>query len=300
MAVEEEVMASELSQISGATVQDDRPSMFIGQLLIDAGKLAPPDINRILQAQRQHAVRFGDAARLLGLVSESDVQQALSQQFQFAYSHTAEPELSGELLSMYQPFSVQAEALRALRTRLLLCWFQDEINKSLAVISPRSGEGCSTIAANLAVAFAQLGERTLLIDANLRTPRLHRLFGLHVDKGLSTVLAGRDALFSVLNTIRSLPSLSVLGAGPTPPNPQELLSRATFSSMMDRAAATHDVVIIDSPSALDFADAQIIAARAGACLVVARRHRTRLSDMHRIKVELRPTGAAMLGTVING
>jgi len=300
MAVIEEVMASEISQIAGATVQDARLGTFIGQLLLDAGKLAPPDIHRILQAQRQHGVRFGDAARLLGLVSESDVQLALSQQFQYAYSHTAEPELSGELFSMYQPFSVQAEALRALRTQLLLRWFHGDKSKSLAVISARSGAGCSTVAANLAVVFAQLGERTLLIDANLRAPRLHRLFGLRVDKGLSTVLAGRDALPSVLSTIRSLPNLSVLRSGPTPPNPQELLSRASFSIMMDLAATTHDVLIVDTPSALDFADAQLIAARAGACLVVARRNRTRLDDMRRIKVTLSPTGTAILGTVING
>jgi protein-tyrosine kinase len=272
---------------------------FIGQLLLDAGKIAPHDINRILSTQRQHAVRFGDAARLLGLVNEADVQHALSRQFQYSYSHSGDSELSAELLSMRQPFSVQAEALRGLRTQLLLRWFQQERDKALAIVSARGGEGCTTIAANLAVAFAQLGERTLLIDANLRRPRLHCLFGLKMDAGLSTVLAGRATFPAALNTIAALPNLSVLCSGPIPPNPQELLSRASFSIMMERASATHDIVIIDAPGALDYGDAQIIAARAGGCLIITRRHHTRLADIDRIKVALRPTGAALLGMVIN-
>jgi protein-tyrosine kinase len=300
MAAVEEVITSELSRIASVTQADaPPPGMFIGQLLLHAGKLEPHDIERILLTQRQGAVRFGDAARSLGLVSEADIQHALSRQFQYAYSHTADPELSTELLSMYQPFSVQAEALRALRTQLLLRWFQEQNNKSLAVLSARRGEGCTTIAANLAVVFAQLGERTLLIDANLRQPRLHRLFGLRSDTGLSSLLAGRDSLAAVLTTIRSLPNLSILGSGPTPPNPQELLSRASFSGLMDRAAATHDVVIIDAPAVLNCADAQLVAARAGGCLIVTRRHQTRLEDMGRLKMALRPTGAVLLGTVIN-
>jgi chain length determinant protein tyrosine kinase EpsG len=254
------------------------PYKIIGQLLLDAGKIGRHHITEILLAQRHQALRFGDAARFLGLVSEADVQHALSRQFQYSYSRIGESDLSAELFTMYQPFSLQAEALRALRTQLILRWFQDR-SKALAVVSARGGDGCSTIAANLAVVFAQLGERTLLIDANLRRPRLHTLFSVKPDAGLSGVLAGRGYFQEVLKSVASLDNLSILCAGPTPPNPQELLSRVRFSYIMEAASAAYDVVIVDAPGVLEYADAQIIAARAGGCLIVTRRHHTRVADV---------------------
>ena len=299
MAVAEAFVTPEQDELVSASAGNvPAADKFIGQLLLDAGKINRQDITQILTTQRQQALRFGDAARFLGLVSEADVQHALSRQFQYTYSRSGESDLSAELFTMYQPFSVQAEALRALRTQLLLRWFQDS-NKTLAVVSARGGDGCSTIAANLAVVFAQLGERTLLIDANLRRPRLHALFGVTPEAGLSSVLAERGSFQAALIPVAPLANLSIMCAGPTPPNPQELLSRANFSIIMEEAAATNDTVIVDAPGVLEFGDAQIIAARAGGCLIVTRRHRTRIADVEQAKATLRPTGAALLGTVIN-
>jgi receptor protein-tyrosine kinase len=270
----------------------------IGQLLLEAGKLTEEDIPKILQTQRQRALRFGDTACLLGLVTEKDVQYALSHQYQYCYSPSGESALSPALFTMHEPFSAQAEALRALRTQVHLRWFQDR-SRALAMLSPRSGEGCSTLTANLAVVFAQLGERTLLIDANLRKPKLHHIFGDSGRVGLSGLLAGRSSLEEAVTSVAALENLSILCAGPVPPNPQELLGRVSFSYIIETLPSKYDVVIIDAPAVLDYADAQIIAARAGGCVLVTRRHSTRMADVEQSLVRLRPTGASMLGCVIN-
>ena len=113
---------------------------------------------------------------------------------------------SEELVAAYQPFSQQVEALRALRSQLMMRWF-NETNKSLAVVTANAGEGGSYLASNLAVMFSQLGERTLLIDANMRNPRQHIIFNLKENRGLSDILAGRAGLD--LSLIHILPCFSV-------------------------------------------------------------------------------------------
>ena len=269
----------------------------IGQLLLRAGKLTEGDIIRIVTEQHQRGTRFGDAAIRLGLVSDLDIQDALARQYQYPYSRPGESALSAALIAAHQPFGVQAEALRALRTQLMLRWFNDR-SKVLAVVSPRSGAGSSILAANLAVVFAQLGERTLLIDANLRHPSQHELFGLKPQVGLAGVLAGRGQFKEASELIAPFANLSVIGAGPKVPNPQELLGRTTFSYVMETAPAAFDVVIVDTPPVLDYADAQLIAARAGGCLIVTRRHKTSVVDVKQAESQLAQTGAILLGTVI--
>ena len=123
------------------------------------------------------------------------------------------------------------EHLRSLRTQLSLRWFENQ-QAALAIVSPGSGEGRSWIAANLAVLFAQTGKRTLLIDADLRRPRQHALFGIPERNGLSSILAGRAGLDG-LTEIPGVPDLTVLPAGVVPPNPQELLARPLFQRLIN-------------------------------------------------------------------
>ena len=111
----------------------------------------------------------------MNLISEEDIQQALSQQFDFSFLANANVDFSDELIAAYQPFGEQAEVLRGIRSQLMLRWFNNT-RKTLAITSPDNGEGRSYFAANLAIVFSQLGERTLLVDADLRQPRQHQLF----------------------------------------------------------------------------------------------------------------------------
>jgi protein-tyrosine kinase len=293
MAVVEHEITDHTRRFRNVTAGDTH----IGQLLLRAGKLTESDIIRVVTEQHQRELRFGDAAVHLGLVSDLDIQDALARQYQYPYSRSGESALSAALIAAHQPFGVQAEALRALRTQLVLRWFKDR-SKVLAIVSARTGAGNSILAANLAVVFAQLGERTLLIDANFRHPTQHELFGLKGDLGLATVLAGRSPFKEAAEVIVPFANLSVLCAGPKAPNPQELLGRTMFSYVIETAPAAYDVVIVDSPPVLEYADAQLIAARAGGCLVVTRRHRTTVADVRQVEAQMAHTGAILLGTAI--
>jgi protein-tyrosine kinase len=268
----------------------------IGALLVDAGKITPEDAERVLRMQKEKGLRFGEAAVRLGLVSETDIQQVLSTQFEYPYLHSAQSGVGAEVVAAYEPFSKQVELLRALRSQLMLRWFGPE-RRLLAVSSPGRRDGRSYLAANLAVVFSQLGERTLLIDADMRHSRQHGLFGLPNKDGLSTVLSGRSG--STVRRIPGLLDLSVLTAGPTPPNPQELLGREGFASLLEDESRQFDVVIIDTPAAEASADAQRIAYLARGTLLVGRLHRTRLREMEALSASIASAGAEVVGTVLN-
>ena len=270
----------------------------IGELLAEAGKLTEHDIKRVLAFQRKKSLRFGEAARGLGLATDDDVQRALAQQFNYNYIRRGESGMSPMLVSAYQPFSTAAESFRVLRSQLALRWF-DHGHKTLAVGSPRGRTGCSMLAANLAISFAQLGERTLLLDANFRRPAQHHLFGISADVGLADVLVGRCSVEKAVVTIAQLNGLSVLCTGPVPPNPHELLSSRALHYLIDLAQECFDVVIFDTPAALDYADTQMITARTGGYLLVSRRDVTRLVDVEATKARLAPAGATMVGAVVN-
>src|SRR5438552_6732065 len=214
-------MKMTVSVASGAP----RANRSIGAILMDSGALSPEDAERILLFQKENGLRFGEAAIRLGLLTEADIQFALSRQFSYAYLRAAgdKKPLSDELVAAYQPFSPRVEQLRAIRSQLMLRWFDKaEQRQVLTVIGTENGEGRSYLAANLAVVFSQLGERTLLIDADMRTPRQHRIFNIPDRIGLSAVLSGRAGRGAMV-PVPAFGTLSLLPAGACPPNPQELL-----------------------------------------------------------------------------
>lgn len=271
----------------------------IGAILIDTGRLNAENAERILRLQKEKGLRFGDAAIELGLLKGDDIRFALASQFDYPYLPADDQSLSAELVAAYQPFSPIVEQLRALRSQLMLRWFDtDSEHKSLAIVSPDHGEGRSFVAANLAVVFSQLGERTLLIDADLRNPRQQTLFKLGNTPGLSAMLSGRAGAEAVVR-IPSLLGLSVLPAGIVPPNPQELLGRAAFIEALYALGRDFDVIIIDTPAGHDYADAQTIAARAGAALMVARKHLSSLPVIAQLGRTLQQSGATVVGSVLN-
>lgn len=267
----------------------------MGALLLDAGKISVSDAERIVIFQKQNGVRFGEAAKALGLINDEDIQKVLSQQFDFPCLMTNEDNFSRELVAAYQPFSAQVEALRAVRGQLMLRWFIN-VHKTLALVSPSRGEGRSYMAANLAIIFSQLGERTLLIDADLRQPRQHKLFKLLGAYGLSDILAGRTDLTAVTR-IPAFRDLSVLPAGTVPPNPAELISRS-LKNCLQQLQSQFDVILIDTPSAEQGIDAQIITSNCGGALLVARQHNTRLNDLQLLKEALQDTGSQCFGVVL--
>lgn len=269
----------------------------IGRILVDMGKLKPRDVSRVFNLHREKGLRFGEAARKLRLVSAEDVQYALSVQFNYPYLKPGQGMLGPELVVAHEPFDGQAEVLRDLRTQLILEWLGSE-RKVLAVASPDPRDGRSYLAANLAVAFAQLGEKTLLIDADLRVPRQHRIFGMVNGLGLAHVLSGRAGI-EVAEHISYFENLSVLAAGAVPPNPLELLSRTEYQRLLAEARKNFTIIIIDTPASARGSDAKIVSARADGALFVARQDGTRLLDLERLRRAVAACGVPVVGTVLN-
>jgi protein-tyrosine kinase len=270
----------------------------IGAILVRAGRLTPENTERILRFQREQGLSFGEAGIKLGLLTQADIEFALSIQFNYPYLVRGESKVSEDLAAAYMRSGPHLEALRALRSQLMLRWFDDPDRKALAIISAERREGRSFIAANLSVMFSQLGERTLLIDADLHYPCQHALFGLDNGAGLSAVLSGRGGP-ELMQRIPGLPDLSILPAGVVPPNPIELLSQPMFPQLLKELRSEFDVILLDTPASASFADAQTIAARAGAALIVARKNASRKWRVRGVSDSVTHASVTILGSVLN-
>ena len=271
----------------------------IGDHLRQRRRLSSEQIDDVLQYQRERGMRFGEAAIALGLVSSDDVLWALSRQFRYPYAPDPRHAFDPELVAAVDPFGDDAEVFRDLRSQLMVEMAGSSVpGQALAILSTDVGDGKTYFAANLAVAFGQLGAKTLLIDADLRTPRQHRLFALSEGPGLSGVLSGRSEK-QVMRRVGQLPSLHVLPVGALPPNPLELVQRPAFSFLMRDVASTFDHVIVDTPAAAQGADARVIAAACGAALVIGRRRKTRMRALQRLLNDLARAGTRVAGVMIN-
>jgi protein-tyrosine kinase len=270
----------------------------IGAILVEEGRLRPEDADRIVKLQGKKGLTFGEAAKRLRMLSDDDIQYALAQQFDHPYLMPGRSRLSKELIAAFTPVIPAVENLRAVRNQLMLRWFGvNPANRAIAIVSTDSGDGRSWVAANLAVVFSQIGERTLLIDSDLRHPRQHRLFGIDNKIGLTTLLAARSAE-GAIQGIPELPNLSVLPAGTAAPNPQELITRSTFGRFLDDVKSRFDIIIFDTPSASNCADAQMLAVRAGAALVIAYDRRSRIAQLARLADDMRQGGVQIVGSLI--
>ena len=276
-----------------------RPNQRIGAILSQEAGLGSREIRQILDFQKAEDLRFGQAALRLGLITVDHLQRALAIQYNVPHLMPNNGRTNSELVVAYQPFDPCAEQLRTLRTQLQIRWVNSAIRRRvLAILSPGSQEGRSYVTANLAVAFSQLGQRALLIDADMRAPRQHRVFAVPNRIGLSVALsgrAGRDAIVPV----PEFGKLYVLPAGARPPNPLELLSGDRFERLLEELEQDYDVILLDTPPAKRTADAQSIAFRAGSALVVARRDHTAINDTAIVIRKIDTTGATTVGTVFN-
>lgn len=287
------------SQVPGAQAAVEVSVASIGQLLVQSQVLAQDQVPRVLEHQRQHGLRFGDAAVALGLAERDEVLRALASQFEYPY-HVADGQgLEPELVMAHQPFSEEVESFRDLRSHLLMTVLAPHTGQRLlTLVSAEIGEGKTFVAANLAVAFSQLPGSTLVVDADMRTPRLHHVFGIGASNGLSGLLSGRTQ-GDAIHRVPGLPNLHVLPVGTVPPNPLELLQRNSFGLLLGELAARFDYVVIDTPAAAHGSDARMVASRAGAALMVSRRHITRARRAQSLLTQLGKAQVTMAGVLVN-
>lgn len=276
----------------------------IGDIIRDTRNLSADQVGQILAHQKTHGVKFGEAAIALGYATADDVLHALAQQFNYAYGGADSEQANPELVVLNQPFTQQAEAFRAIRAQILLrtqpgsAEGAPRAKKALAVVSPNTGDGKTFFCANLAVALAQLGGRTLIVDADLRGPRLHEVFGVDGSTGLSGLLAGRRG-DNVVRQVKAVPNLFVLPVGISPPNPLELLQGPAFGLLLHELLKKFDHVVVDTPAGQYGADGIVAAARCGVALVVARKDAARIGALQELVQNLSATGAQVAGVVMN-
>lgn len=309
----------------------DPHSQRIGEILRETKGLSEDQVSSALAHQAEKGMRFGEAAIQLGLVSVDDVLSALSRQYRYpAAQGEIVGGLSDEVVVAHKPFSQQAEAFRQIRSQLLQRWTGGETDtrktyvpsqpsepktsfssriiqrlystseprRAIAVVSPNSGDGKTFFAANLAVSLSQLGGRVLLIDADMRNPRMHGVFGVGNATGLSSLLSGRTRS-NVIQQVPGFENLFVLPVGNVPPNPAELVERPEFGMLVGELSAKFDYTIVDTPAAVFGPDASVIAAKCGAALVVARRDVSRVAALQELVASLSPKSVRVASVVMN-
>jgi capsular exopolysaccharide synthesis family protein len=202
------------------------------------------------------------------------------------------------LCSYLQSKSVQAEAYRGVRTSLYFST-QDQQHKVIQITSPSKGDGKSTMAANLAVSIAQSGKSVLILDADFRRPRQHKVFGVPARLGVASVMEGtarpEDAIQPTV-----VSNLFVLPCGPRPANPAELLTSPRFKELLDGLRDRYDFVLIDTPPLLAVSDPSVVAPRVDGVLLTIRVSKNGRPQAERAKEMLTTLGANILGVVVNG
>jgi polysaccharide biosynthesis transport protein len=197
-----------------------------------------------------------------------------------------------------EPTSPAAESYRSLRTSLQFARQEGQL-RSIVVTSPGEAEGKTATLANLGVVFAQAGERVVLVSCDLRRPRIGAFFEVGEQEGLTSILLGRLTLEQALLPVPGFDRLTLLPAGPVPPNPAELLNSAPAQNVFARLRERFDLVLIDSPPVLPVTDAAILSRHADATLMLAAMGQTRRGDLHRAVEKLDQVGAKILGIVLN-
>jgi len=203
----------------------------------------------------------------------------------------------GPLAVVAAEHSTRAESYKRLRTNLQFLGLE-EGHRAIVVTSTMSNEGKTTTAINVAFAMATAGERVLLIDADLRRPRIATHFGLEGGAGLTTVLIGQASLDEVVQT-HGVSGLDVLASGPIPPNPSELLGFAAMKDLLDEASRRYDVVILDTPPLLPVTDAAILSHVTSGALVVVGSHIVRRHELGAALKSLDDVDTRVLGLVLN-
>lgn len=300
----------------GAAPDDDKD---MRAELVSYFHLDAQAVEKIFELMQTTDLGFGDAALRLGLVTNDDISEALvrirgktrgddaglieatirriSSDRRVVLRHGESVKPGPGLILAHDPDNARSERLRALRTELLLLNDATRGANIVAVLSPCAGEGRSQLSAELAIAFAQLGRRTLLVDADLRNPRQHQLFGSTNDIGLSTTIANFQR--PVYHPVVGLPQMHLLTAGPVPANPLELLSDGRFEKLIAEWRNTYEFLVLDTPPISKCADGLAVATLAARVLVLSRAQHTSFKSTRDMLRRLATTHSKILGAVLN-
>jgi capsular exopolysaccharide synthesis family protein len=210
-----------------------------------------------------------------------------------------ERELAGpvELTVHLHPTSGIAEAARSIRTNIFFM-SPDRPYRTLLVTSAGPSEGKTTVACCIAIAMAQAGRRVVLLDCDMRRPRLHRVFGMEKDLGITTALLDLPQVASIAHET-GIPNLSVITTGPLPPNPAEILHSEAFATLLSELKQRYDCVVIDSPPVVPVTDSAVLSTAVDGTVLVVRAFKTTKELARRASRSIRDVGGHLVGTVLN-
>lgn len=296
----------------------DNSQLHLTAALIAELGLSDVTVERIYEVMHSTGDSFVDAARRLAILRPESIEQALlkvtlqlsstegmietavrrassSRSVVLRQGERVVP--SAQLILAHDPDNPRSERLRALRTEMLLMQERNRGAFMVAIVSPSSGEGRSQLCGELAISFAQLGRRTLLVDADMRKPHQHVLFGASNQYGLSKAVATREAPY--YNPVSGLAHMHLLTSGPLPPNPLELLSDGRFTDLLGTWRNAYEFIVFDTPPISECADGLAIATVAAQSLVLSRAQHTTYKDTRALLRRLATTQSRVLGAVIN-
>ncbi len=268
------------------------------EILSRLKSLSPAQIEKIYARAIRHQEPFGKAAIHLGLATTKDVKAALAIQFGYHFDKSENVKVPPALIAVAQPFSDMAEAFRLLRTELLTTNNGDGA-RLVSIAGAGPGTGSSLVAANLAISFAQLGRRTLLVDARLRNPQQAKLFATSAQYGLEDLIDGTAELADALAPC-CIRNLSLLAAPTKSHDPQAVLSSQAFAHFIGEASHQFDSVVIDTTTGTKVADGRYVWALTKSVLLVARKNNSRVDDLRKITRHIQACGAHAVGTVMMG
>ncbi len=298
------VIDTRIAEVSVNSVQAGAMSVQVMDVARAEKKPVKPSKSMVLAAALVAGLVFGSGGAMFREWQDARVRSADEITMLFGVPVLASvPRVNSKLSSVARgqllrldTRSAASEAYRSVRTSLHLG--AASVAKTILVASPTSGDGKSTTASNLAIAFAEAGDRTLLIDCDLRRPVQHLIFEIDGAAGLSTVMSGEAKLRDAIVPTRS-PGLFVLPCGPLPGNPTELLTSKRFGRLMQALAETFDRIIIDSPPLASVADGRVLAAPADCTLLVLRVDHSMRSAAAAAVAGLEKIGANVVGAVAN-
>jgi protein-tyrosine kinase len=301
-------------------VDDPEDQLMVDALLV-LYRLPDEALASIQEARKALGISFAEAALHTGLATQSELKEAeewirrkdlnggRSIVEEALRRRPASPQRDlvvwqGERLSpgpsliiAHDPYSQRSELIRSLRTELLMRTSARRGAAIFTILSPESAEGRSQLSAELAIAFAQLGSRTLLVDADMRHPGQHTLFGADNLIGLAQALSDGSAVR--LHGIDGVVQMDLLTCGAPPPNPLELLSGPRFERMVADWRRSYEFVVIDTPPAARYSDALPVASVAGNVLMVGRANSTSFNALTELRRRVDTTNARILGSVLN-
>ncbi|MDM5441375.1 CpsD/CapB family tyrosine-protein kinase [Bacillus hominis] len=204
---------------------------------------------------------------------------------------------NSHLIAHIAPKSKMAEEYRAIRTNLQFAIGTDK-TRTIIITSPGYGEGKTTTVANLAVSMAQRDEKVLVVDADLRTPELHAIFGMENKSGLTNVLEGKAALEKVVMQTE-IKNVHILTSGPEINNPAEMLSLPSMQNLISKAIEQYDIILFDSPPLLEVIDANILASQCDGVLLVLSCYQTASEAVVEANRALDLTKGKLVGAILN-